>query len=395
VDADSGPVDVLVDRTPFYAESGGQVGDVGGLIGPAGRARVTDTQYAIPGRLVRHRVEVLEGAIAEGDAVELAIDGPRRDAIRRNHTATHLLHAALREVLGPHVKQAGSHVGPDRLRFDFSHHEAVSAEDLRAIEAIANREVISDAPVRHYETTKDHAESIGAIAFFGDKYGDIVRVLEAGPHSTELCGGTHVHALGFIGPVKILSEGSVGSNLRRIEAVTGEAAFAHIDAIEEQVSTIASRLNVAPAELEGRVEKLLAQVKELNDEVAAARRREAMAGAEELRALARNGAVVVRRDGLAGDDLRHLVTATRDAIGRDAVVVVVGANGAKAVVAAALGPARVDAGGSAATLVAPVAKLLGGGTAKKPDFVVGGGPEVGAVDDALKMAEAQVADLLG
>ena len=165
-----------------------------------------------------HRGEVVEGTIAEGDEAVARIDGARRDAIRRNHTATHVLHWALREVLGTHVKQAGSFVGPDRLRFDFSHHEALTRDQLDRIEALANVEIIGDAPVRHYETTKEHAESLGAIAFFGDKYGDLVRVLEAGDHSIELCGGTHVHALGFIGPVKIVSEGSIGANLRRIEA---------------------------------------------------------------------------------------------------------------------------------------------------------------------------------
>src|SRR5262249_46617442 len=156
------------------------------------------------------------------------IDGVRRDRIRRNHTATHLLHYALRKVLGTHVQQAGSWVGPDRLRFDFSHFEAVTPEQLVEVEAIANLEVISDAPVRHYETTMGEAQALGAIAFFGDKYGDVVRVLEAGENSIELCGGTHVHALGFIGPIKIVSEGSIGSNLRRIEAVTGDAALEYI-----------------------------------------------------------------------------------------------------------------------------------------------------------------------
>src|SRR6478736_6137886 len=254
-DASSGPVDVIVDRTPFYAESGGQVGDIGRITGGQGAADVTDTQYAIPARLTLHRAKVTEGELVEGDTVVLAIDGPRRDAIRRNHTATHLLHAALRSVLGTHVAQAGSFVSPDRLRFDFSHFEAVSPEDLVRIEALANKQVISDAPVRHYETTKAHAESIGAIAFFGDKYGDIVRVLEAGPASTELCGGTHVHALGFIGPIKIVSEGSIGSNLRRIEAVTGEGALARIQDEEQQLRDLAARLQVAPAELGDRVEK--------------------------------------------------------------------------------------------------------------------------------------------
>ena len=162
-----------------------------------------------------------------------------------------MLHWALREVLGTHVKQAGSMVAPERLRFDFSHHEAVTQAQLDAVEDLANREIISDAPVRHYETTKEHAESLGAIAFFGDKYGDLVRVLEAGEHSIELCGGTHVHALGFIGPVKIVSEQSIGANLRRIEAVTGEYSLARIHDEEVELRTLAQALKVSPAELPG------------------------------------------------------------------------------------------------------------------------------------------------
>src|SRR5205085_9849390 len=191
--------------------------------------------------------------------------GPRRDAIRRNHTATHILHWALREVLGTHVKQAGSLVAPDRLRFDFSHHEALTQAQLDEVEALANAEIIGDAPVRHYETTKDHAEGLGAIAFFGEKYGDLVRVLEAGEHSIELCGGTHVHALGFIGPIKITSEGSTGANLRRIFAVTGDAALARIHDEEVELRQLADSLKVAPAELPDRVARLVDQVKELQD----------------------------------------------------------------------------------------------------------------------------------
>src|SRR5262249_3181432 len=208
-------VDLVLDRTPFYAEAGGQIGDTGTLTTSDGRTqlRVLDTQYGIPGALVLHRAEVVRGELAEGDSVTAAIDGDRRDRIRRNHTATHILHWALREVLGPHVKQAGSLVAPDRLRFDFSHFQALTPDELERVEELANREIITDAPVRHYETTRDHAEAIGAVAFFGEKYGDLVRVLEAGDHSVELCGGTHVHALGFIGPIKIVSEQSIGANL--------------------------------------------------------------------------------------------------------------------------------------------------------------------------------------
>ena len=392
----SGTVDVIVDRTPFYAESGGQVGDIGALVTESGStAVVTDTQYAIPARLVLQRTRVTAGELAEGDVVTLAIDGDRRDAIRRNHTATHLLHAALREVLGPHVKQAGSHVDDQRLRFDFSHHEAVAPEDLVRIEAIANREVISDAPVRHYETTKAHAESVGAIAFFGDKYGEIVRVLEAGPVSTELCGGTHVHALGFIGPVKIVSEGSIGSNLRRIEAVTGAVALDRVATEEQQLRDVATQLNVAPGEISARVEKLLAQVKTANDELAAVRRRESAAIARGLVDGASGTTVVARHDGLGPDDLRHVAIAVRDGLGADGIVVVVGVNAGKAGVVVAVGKDRVAGGVSAAELAAPVAKLLGGGTAKNAELVVGGGPNVNAVDEALSVARDMVAGAVG
>ena len=300
-----------------------------------------------------------------------------------------MLHWALREVLGTHVKQAGSMVAPDRLRFDFSHHEAVTQVQLDAVEALANREIISDAPVRHYETTKEHAESLGAIAFFGDKYGDLVRVLEAGEHSIELCGGTHVHALGFIGPIKIVSEGSIGANLRRIEAVTGEYALARIHDEEVELRTLAQSLKVAPAELPERVARLAEQVKALQDELAAERSKQAGAEAQTLAAQAVDGVVVVRRDGLGNDDLRQLAVATRAAIGApgDGIVALVGLSpdGAKAGLVVALGKQLVEAGASAAEIARDAAKALGGGTAKNAELVVGGGPNVGAVDDALEL----------
>jgi alanyl-tRNA synthetase len=391
-------VDVFLDRTPFYAESGGQIGDVGTITSADGSAvvRVLDTQYAIPGVLTVHRGRVEQGELVESDEVVAAIDGPRRDAIRRNHTATHILHWALREVLGPHVKQAGSLVAPDRLRFDFSHYEAVTQDELDRIEALANREIISDAPVRHYETSKSHAESIGAIAFFGDKYGDIVRVLEAGEHSIELCGGTHVHALGFIGPVKIVSEGSIGANLRRIEAVTGEGALDRVHDEEVQLRRVAALLNVGASEVSKRIEKLLGQVKGLGDELDALRAKQATADAGALAAGAVNGVVALRRDGLAGDDLRRLVTATRDALG-SGVVAVVGASpdGKKAQVAVAASKDLVERGVSAAEIGRPVAKLLGGGTGKNADFVQGGGQNVGALDDALALARESAEGAVG
>jgi alanyl-tRNA synthetase len=392
---EGGKVDVVLDRTPFYAEAGGQVGDTGTLTTGDGRTqlRVTDTQYGIPGALVLHRAEVVRGELAEGDSVTAAIDAERRDRIRRNHTATHILHWALREVLGPHVKQAGSLVAPDRLRFDFSHFQAVTPDELDRIEALANREIITDAPVRHYETTREHAEAIGAIAFFGEKYGDLVRVLEAGDHSVELCGGTHVHALGFIGPIKIINEQSIGANLRRIEAVTGDVAIDRIHDEERQLRRAAETLKVAPAELPDRIEQLQQQLKTLRDEAEAARAREAVVEATALAAGASDGIVTTRRDGLDPGELRRLALATRDAVGSGIVALVgLAPDQKKAGIAVAVTKELVDRGVSAADLASRAAKALGGGTAKNADVVSGGGPNVGEVDEALELVRQQATE---
>ena len=206
---ETGTVEIFLDRTPFYAESGGQVGDTGTIITEGGTAEVLDTTFGLPG-LRRHTARVTAGEITVGSVATAAIDSTRRAAIRRNHTGTHILHYALRHVLGQHVKQAGSLVGPDRLRFDFSHYAALTPDEIAEIERIANAETLANAPARIFETTKDEAASLGAIAFFGDKYGDIVRVLEVGS-SIELCGGTHVHAAGDIGLIKIVGESSIAA----------------------------------------------------------------------------------------------------------------------------------------------------------------------------------------
>jgi alanyl-tRNA synthetase len=218
--------------------------------------RVLDTTLALDG-LHQHHVELqaellnddgdhrsVGDLVTVGQEVRAVIDSDRRAAIRRNHTGTHLLHSALRRVLGDHVKQQGSHVGPDRLRFDFSHFEALTVEQVVAVEDLANADVLANPSCRHYEATRDEAESVGAIAFFGDKYGETVRVLEAGPHSTELCGGTHVAALGDIGPIKIVTEGSIGSNIRRIEAVTGTAPIDRLRSAEALLDRAAALVGV-------------------------------------------------------------------------------------------------------------------------------------------------------
>jgi len=260
-----GPADALTagdsglavfDQTPFYAEGGGQVGDTGQIRTPGLSARVTDTQSA-DGYHV-HAIEVTAGSLSVGDTVELAVDAARRRSIMRNHSATHLLHAALRQVLGGHVRQAGSLVAPDRLRFDFLHPQALSSDETERVERLVNAEVLANAErtteVRPYQD----AIREGAIAFFGDKYGDDVRVVSFGNFSTELCGGTHVHGTAEVGLFLIVSEGSIGSGVRRIEAVTGEAAVQRVLEHDRLLRGLASRLRVPVDQLPLRVEALTA-----------------------------------------------------------------------------------------------------------------------------------------
>ena len=388
-------VEIILDRTPFYAESGGQVGDTGVLEGPDVVVRVVDTQWAIQGSLIAHRATVEQGEIGVDDELVARVESTLRQRTARNHTGTHLLHWALREVVGEHVRQQGSHVGPERLRFDFSHYEAVSPGALADVEAAANEEVLTNATVRAYETTKDHAETLGALAFFGDKYGEIVRVVEAGRHSVELCGGTHVHALGSIGPIKILGEGSIGANVRRVEALTGDAALALAHDNEAALRAIALSLNVPPVEVPARVERLQAQVREMHDEINALRSQQALGESKELAAAAVGGLVVARRDGLSPDDYRNLAIATRDALGTGVVVIAgVSSDPSKAAITAAVSRDLQDKGISAADVVGDAARTLQGGTAKNPDVVVGGGKRPEAVDEALAQAHAQARSLL-
>ena len=373
---------VFLDRTPFYAESGGQVGDTGWITTDTGRAAVLDTTYALPG-LHRHVVEVVEGTIEPGQEATATIDVDRRDAIRRNHTGTHVLHWALRKVLGEQVKQQGSLVDADHLRFDFGPADALTDEQIREIEDLANREILTNAPVRHFETTKEEAMQLGAIAFFGDKYGDIVRVLEAGPHSTELCGGTHVRALGDIGPVKIISEGSIGSNLRRVEAVTGTGPVTRLREAESTLAATADALNVSVSEVVDGARKRADELKALRREVDDLKRRLATAGAADLAASAVDGIVVARVDGLARDGLRDLAVAVRDQPGVRAVILGGAPSGGGAALVAAV---AADSGLHAGELIADASKSIKGGGGKAADLAVAGGKDPEGIDDALAAA---------
>ncbi|MDZ7733433.1 MAG: alanine--tRNA ligase [Acidimicrobiia bacterium] len=373
---------IVLDRTPFYAESGGQVGDTGTIRSDTGEARVLDTVYVLPG-LHLHRIEMVEGEIATGQEVTASIDVERRDAIRRNHTGTHIVHWALREVLGEHVKQQGSLVAEDRLRFDFSHYEPLSEDDIAAIEDLANREILANHPVRHFETTKDYAEQLGAIAFFGEKYGDVVRVLEAGPRSTELCGGTHVRSLGDIGPLKIVSEGSIGSNLRRIEAVTGTGPVERLRAVETRDREAAEALGVPEDELAQGARARNSEIKRLKKEIDQLRREVALGRAAELAATADDGVVVARVDGTDRNALRDLAVAVRDKPGVRAVVLG-GApeGGGAALVAAVTGDSGLEAG----ALLEEAKATIGGGGGKGAELAVAGGRDADAVDEALEQA---------
>jgi alanyl-tRNA synthetase len=384
VEGDDGAVELFLDRTPFYAESGGQVGDTGTITTPTGSAQVLDTTFALPG-LNRHVARIVEGTITEGQEATASIDADRRDANRRNHTATHLLHWALREVLGTDVKQQGSLVGPDHLRFDFSHHQAVTPEELAQVEDLANAEVLHNDPVRHYETTKEEALNLGAIAFFGDKYGDVVRVLEAGRRSTELCGGTHVGATGDIGPIKITSESSIGANLRRIFATTGTGTLARFREEERQLTTAASLLGVKPDEVVQGVESLREELRSLRDELKALRREAAAGGAAELAATAVDGIVVARSDGGSREDIKELAVALRQQPGIRAVVLIGEPDtGGVALVSAV----AKDSGLDAPALIKQAANAVGGGGGGKGDIATAGGRDASKIDEALALARA-------
>jgi alanyl-tRNA synthetase len=372
---------IVLDRTPFYAESGGQVGDTGWISGPTGRVEVLDTIYGAPG-LVRHRIGPVEGDLEVGQQVTAAIDVERRDAIRRNHTATHLLHWALREVLGEHVKQQGSLVDPERLRFDFSHYEALTDEEIARVEDLVAAEVLANPPARHYETTKDYAQQIGAIAFFGDKYGDTVRVLEAGPRSVELCGGTHVKALGDIGPVKIVSEASIGSNIRRIEAVSGFGPLLRLRDDEARLQAAADALGVSVDEVVEAAQRRVEEIKGLRTRLRDLERAAAAGRAGELAAASVDGVVVARVDGLDRDGLRDLAVAVRDVPGVRAAVLGSAPEGGGVSMVAAV---RGDSGLHASELLADAAKLVKGGTGKNPELAVAGGKDPSALDEALAL----------
>ena len=380
IPGDGSTVEVFLDHTPFYAESGGQVGDTGRIYCADFEAEVLDTTFALPG-LRRHVCRPVRGEIEEGASVTASIDVAARAATRRNHTGTHVLHWALRTVLGEHVKQAGSLVSPDRLRFDFSHYAAVTPEEIRRIEELANREVLANTAVDASETSKEEALAAGAIAFFGDKYGDTVRVLRAGS-SVELCGGTHVSATGDIGTIKIVSEGSIGSNLRRIEAVTGANTVRLMQGYDEVLARASALVGSKPEDLVTGVERRIEELRAAQDEVKTLRARLASGRAAELSARAEAGTVVERIDGLTANDLRDLAVAVRQQGVPVVVLCGVTDTGGVSLVAAVGQGVDVQAG----ELIKEAARSVGGGGGGKGDVATAGGKNPDGIDEALRIA---------
>jgi alanyl-tRNA synthetase len=381
---------VFLDHTPFYAESGGQVGDIGTISGVGFELSVTDTSFALPG-LRRHICSVVSGEPVEGAVVSARINTEARAATRRNHTGTHVLHWALRTVLGEHVKQAGSLVSPDRLRFDFSHYDAVTPEEIARIEELANAQVLANTSVSATESSKEEALAAGAIAFFGDKYGDVVRVLKAGA-STELCGGTHVSATGDIGTIKIIGESSIGSNLRRIEAVTGANSVAYIQRTDDILGQVAAAVGTRPEDALAGVMRKLDDLKSAQDELKALRAKFATGRAVELAGDAVDGLVVARVDGIAAGDLRDLAVAVRQNAGVRAVVLGgVTDTGGVSLVSATTSSMSC----AAADLLKDAARAVGGGGGGKGDVATAGGKNVEALDLALSLAREAAIAVMG
>ncbi|PSJ59668.1 alanine--tRNA ligase [Pseudaminobacter soli (ex Li et al. 2025)] len=398
-------VDVVVNQTPFYGESGGQVGDTGTMSGEGFVIEIAETQKKGDGLFV-HSGKVAKGNVKTGAAVEMKVDHERRTRLRSNHSATHLIHEALREVLGTHVAQKGSLVAPERLRFDFSHPKPISAEELERVETMANEIVTQNSPVVTRLMAVDDAIAEGAMALFGEKYGDEVRVVSMGTglhgdkagksYSTELCGGTHVSATGDIGLVRLVSEGAVASGVRRIEALTGEAARRHLDEQDRRLKAIASALKVSPADALSRVEALIEERRKFERELTEARKKLALGGGS-----TGNGAVAENEtvagvgfmgrvvSGVSPKDLKPLADEGKKSLGSGIVVFVGAADDGKASVVVGVTDDLTQRF-SAVDLVRVASAALGGqGGGGRPDMAQAGGPDATkaqAAIDAVKTA---------
>ena len=381
--------EIILDVTPFYAEMGGEVGDTGFIVADGGKAEVLDTQAPEKG-LVCHRAKVAEGSIAVGDVVTASVDAGRRARITRNHTATHILHAALREVLGEHVKQAGSYVGPDRLRFDFTHFEAVTPEQLAEVERRANAVIMQAIPTTIYETSLDAAREAGIIGLFGEKYGDVVRVVEAGDYSRELCGGCHVANTAEIGMLKILSESSVGANLRRVEAVTSYDALAYFEKVEAELRETAALLRVPLFDVSERSASNLRQIKDMQAKMKANKQRAAESeGVELLEGMVDVGypLVIAEVNHVDAGGLRNAWDIIRARMPKPGACVLASNNNGTPILLAAGTDDAVAAGFNAGAVIKAIAPCVKGGGGGKPTMAQAGGKDVEGIPAALEAAK--------
>ena len=394
---------VVLNQTPFYGESGGQVGDTGEMTAPGVKIKVTDTQKKADGLFV-HVVTVEEGSVTPGLALELKVDHDRRSAVRSNHTATHLVHEALREVLGTHVAQKGSLVSPERLRFDFSHPKPMSDDELAVVETYANEIVLQNAQVETRLMAVDDAIEAGAMALFGEKYGEEVRVVSMGtalhgekegkPYSLELCGGTHVTRTGDIGLVTVVSEGAVAAGVRRIEALTGSEARAYLDAQDKRMREVAGILKVGAGDVPARVTQLVEERRKLEKELADARKKLAMGGGADGGTPVKDAGsfkMMARTvEGINPKDLKGMADEAKTQLGSGVVVLINVADDGKAAIVTGVTKDLTEKV-SAVDLVRIGSEALGGrGGGGRPDMAQAGGPDGAKAAGAISAIEAHL-----
>ncbi|WP_406676509.1 alanine--tRNA ligase [Moorella sp. ACPs] len=376
---------VVLDRTPCYPEGGGQVGDQGSLAWPGGAAGVLDTRR-LPGGKIVHQVTVTAGKLAAGQEVKVMVDRERRLATARNHTATHLLHRALKNVLGEHANQAGSLVTPERLRFDFTHFAPLTEEELKAIEKEVNVKVLASLPVTTLETSLQEAKAMGATALFGEKYGGQVRVVKMGDYSLELCGGTHLRSTSEVGLFRLTSESSIGAGVRRVEAVTGAAALDLVSHEYQELASVAGLLKVPPFQVAGRVQQLLEKGKEMEREITRLRNQLATYTVKDLLEQVREVAGVrvlqARVDITDSEALRELADKVRDKMG-SGVVVLGSQHDGRVNFVAMVSKDLVKRGVHAGNLLREVARIAAGGGGGRADMAQAGGKDPSKLDEAL------------
>lgn len=382
-------ISIIVDVTPFYAESGGQAGDIGFITTITGSAKINDTKKVLGNKIV-HTAQVVRGIIETGQKATMSVDKVNRLSTARNHTATHLLQQALRDILGNHVEQAGSNVSADRLRFDFTHFEAMTEEQIKSVEDLVNEKIFENISVDICETSINEARKMGATALFGEKYGDIVRVVNTGGYSVELCGGTHLQNTAQIGTFKILSESGISAGVRRIEAVTGRTALNYYQVLESEVKDLSVILKATPDQLVRRVEGILSdlrttqkQLEAIQSKMSQSKAADVLNGAEDIGEVK---LLTVRMDELDMNGLRNMGDQLKDKLPCGVVVLATSKDEKVNFVVMATKEA-VDRGAHAGKIISEVAKVAGGGGGGRPNMAQAGGKDIDKIDEALAMAK--------